>query len=221
MIRILIEVLHDELFGCLWMERSPKAEDDAVVDLNVGGTFYSTTRSTLLRFDSMLNRMFSGRFDLRKRAEDGRVFIDRDGEVFKFVLQYLRDGDLEVEDMDLNLVRRLKREAAFFCLKELENKLKAHLTAEEKRDEKQRPKKAKHFWVKLYLVGKPANVQAEWYVRRKPTDSFDLREVLQGERTLKRAVVNVCDYLSQYNFALVNHACYDRGVSLLMFRGEC
>ncbi|ELR15096.1 uncharacterized protein ACA1_215680 [Acanthamoeba castellanii str. Neff] len=60
--------------------QSPKmqasAEDDGVVDLNVGGTLYSTTRTTLLRQDSMLAAMFSGRHELKRRA-DGRIFIDR------------------------------------------------------------------------------------------------------------------------------------------------
>jgi hypothetical protein len=97
-------------------------EEDGVVDLNVGGTLYSTTRTTLLRHDSMLAAMFSGRHELKRRA-DGRVFIDRDGELFKYVLQYLRDGDLDVEDLDQVLRRRLKREAAFYCLPGLEGKL--------------------------------------------------------------------------------------------------
>jgi hypothetical protein len=98
------------------------AEDDGVVDLNVGGTLYSTTRTTLLRQDSMLAAMFSGRHELKRRA-DGRIFIDRDGELFKYVLQYLRDGDLDVEHLDQGLRKRLKREAAFYCLPGLAEKL--------------------------------------------------------------------------------------------------
>jgi hypothetical protein len=97
-------------------------EDGSVVDLNVGGALYSTTRTTLLRHDSMLAAMFSGRHELKRRA-DGRIFIDRDGELFKYVLQYLRDGDLDVEDLDQGLRKRLKREAAFYCLPVLEGKL--------------------------------------------------------------------------------------------------
>lgn len=97
-------------------------EDDGVVDLNVGGMLYSTTRTTLLRYDSMLAAMFSGRHELKRRA-DGRVFIDRDGELFKYVLQYLRDGDLDVAYLDKGLRERLKREAAFYCLPGLEKKL--------------------------------------------------------------------------------------------------
>ncbi len=97
-------------------------EDDGVVDLNVGGMLYSTTRTTLLRYDSMLAAMFSGRHELKRRA-DRRVFIDRDGELSKYVLQYLRDGDLDVAYLDKGLRERLKREAAFYCLPGLEKKL--------------------------------------------------------------------------------------------------
>jgi hypothetical protein len=93
--------------------------EDEVVDLNVGGTLYSTSRATLLRYDSMLARMFSGRHEVKRRA-DGRVFIDRDGERFRHILNYLRDGDLDVELLDEATRKGLKREAAFFCLPELE-----------------------------------------------------------------------------------------------------
>jgi hypothetical protein len=63
--------------------------DDGVVDLNVGGKHYSTTLATLCRYpDSMLAAMFSGRHELKKRAADGRVFIDRDGKAFGYVLQF-------------------------------------------------------------------------------------------------------------------------------------
>jgi hypothetical protein len=99
-----------------------REEDDSVVDLNVGGALYSTTRTTLLRHDSMLTAMFSGRHELKRRA-DGRIFIDRDGELFKYVLQYLRDGDLDVENLNQGPRKRLKREAAFYCLPGLEEKL--------------------------------------------------------------------------------------------------
>ena len=66
---------------------------EKVVTLDVGGTKYRTTLSTLTKYpDSMLGAMFSGRHDLPQQ-EDGSYFIDRDGEVFKYILMYLRDRD--------------------------------------------------------------------------------------------------------------------------------
>ena len=68
---------------------------DEKVQLNVGGVRYESSRSTLTRFeDTMLGRMF-GRCDLMLQAnpDDGSVFIDRDGERFGLILDFLRDGD--------------------------------------------------------------------------------------------------------------------------------
>jgi predicted flavoprotein YhiN len=98
--------------------------EDEIVELNVGGTHYTTTRTTLSAFpESMLAALVRDNgFDLKKRA-DGRVFIDRDGKLFKYILQFLRDRDLDVEVLRNDVVTRLKREAAFFCLDELENKI--------------------------------------------------------------------------------------------------
>ena len=54
-----------------------------VVNLNVGGYLFTTSLSTLTKYeDSMLAVMFSGRHDI-VRDESGRYFIDRDGEYFR------------------------------------------------------------------------------------------------------------------------------------------
>ncbi len=108
--------------------------EDEVVDLNVGGTLYSTSRATLVRYDSMLARMFSGRHELKRRP-DGRVFIDRDGDRFRHVLNFLRDGDLDVELLDEATRKGLKREAAFFCLPQLDALLDAKRAEEQLVDE--------------------------------------------------------------------------------------
>ncbi|CAF1263752.1 unnamed protein product [Didymodactylos carnosus] len=53
-----------------------------VIDLNVGGYHYTTSLSTLRKYeDSMLAVMFSGRYQL-VRDEEGHIFIDRDGKYF-------------------------------------------------------------------------------------------------------------------------------------------
>ncbi|KAJ1461175.1 hypothetical protein M885DRAFT_507936 [Pelagophyceae sp. CCMP2097] len=77
-------------------ERMAKVRGDAsrVVKLNVGGARFETTRGVLSRVeDSMLGRMF-GRCDAMLRpAQDGSIFIDRDGAVFHEILDFLRDAD--------------------------------------------------------------------------------------------------------------------------------
>eukprot|EP01133_Synstelium_polycarpum_P010215 gene10215-11901_t len=67
-------------------------EDAELVLLNVGGYKYTTTKQTLRSYaDSYLGVMFSGRFPLQKDKK-GRVFIDRDGDLFKYILSFLRSG---------------------------------------------------------------------------------------------------------------------------------
>jgi len=61
-----------------------------VVDLNVGGQKFSTLRSTLTKYSgSMLDAMFSGRHPMTKDKK-GNYFIDRNPDIFRLVLEYLR-----------------------------------------------------------------------------------------------------------------------------------
>lgn len=56
-----------------------------VINLNVGGYLYTTSLSTLTKYeDSMLAVMFSGRHEI-VRDENGRYFIDRDGKHFRWL----------------------------------------------------------------------------------------------------------------------------------------
>jgi hypothetical protein len=66
--------------------------------LDIGGTHKVTTsRATLCTYkDSTLGAMFSGRHQLS--IHNGRVFLDRDGETFCLVLQYLRNGKVPLFD---------------------------------------------------------------------------------------------------------------------------
>ena len=99
---------------------------EKIVTLNVGGSWYTTTLSTLTKYpDSMLGAMFSGRHALVQQ-EDGSYFIDRDGEVFSHVLSYLRDSNIVLTIIPIlpNELRiRLRYEAGFYQLQELETTL--------------------------------------------------------------------------------------------------
>lgn len=60
----------------------------------MGGHFFTTRIATLVSDnDSMLSSMFSGRFKLEV-DDKGRYFIDRDGQYFGHILNYLRDPSL-------------------------------------------------------------------------------------------------------------------------------
>ena len=89
---------------------------DEVLTLNVGGAMYTTTRHTLTKYpDSMLGAMFNGKFAAPAATCDqqGNFFIDRDGHMFRHVLNFMRSGRLCLphgfKDFDL-----LEAEADFF-----------------------------------------------------------------------------------------------------------
>jgi len=97
------------------------------VKLNVGGVPYETTQNTLTRYQgSMLKSMFSGRHT-SKLDENGRYFIDRDGDLFKYILKFLRDGNINLDDVSNDTKKNLMDEAKFYCLDELINILEQYI----------------------------------------------------------------------------------------------
>ena len=69
-----------------------------IVELNVGGVHYTTTLETLTQEKaSLLHEMFSNKESLTKDAK-GRYFIDRDGVLFRYILDYLRDKSLNLPE---------------------------------------------------------------------------------------------------------------------------
>ncbi|XP_070818397.1 BTB/POZ domain-containing protein KCTD12b [Chaetodon trifascialis] len=91
-----------------------------IIELNVGGQVYITRYSTLTSVpDSLLGEMFS-RKSAKGLARDtkGRFFVDRDGFLFRYILDYMRDQQLVLPD-HFPERGRLQREAEFFNLPEL------------------------------------------------------------------------------------------------------
>ena len=79
------------------------------VKLNVGGHHFTTSLQTLTKDpNSRLAAMFSGEHD-----ENSTIFLDRDGKHFRFILNYLRNGELVLPD-DAKFVKELETEAQFY-----------------------------------------------------------------------------------------------------------
>ena len=98
----------------------------SVINLNVGGQIYTTSLATLTKYsESMLGAMFSGRFAAQKDS-NGNYFIDRDGALFRYVLDFLRNGELQVPENSHEFGSLLK-EAEFFQIPALTDAVKQQM----------------------------------------------------------------------------------------------
>lgn len=91
---------------------------DEIITLNVGGHLHTTSLTTLTKYpDSMLGAMFSGRMTSAKDHQ-GNYVIDRDGTLFRFVLNFLRTSTLSLPE-DFQELESLAKEAEFYQINEL------------------------------------------------------------------------------------------------------
>lgn len=96
-----------------------------IIHLNVGGKRYTTSVETLtLCRDSMLGAMFHGGIGVRK-DEDDCYFIDRDGKLFRHILNFLRTKTLHVSSIEV--LQAIKEEAEYYCLQDLVDYVTAQL----------------------------------------------------------------------------------------------
>eukprot|EP00928_Gymnodinium_smaydae_P053507 TRINITY_DN37484_c0_g1_i1.p1 TRINITY_DN37484_c0_g1~~TRINITY_DN37484_c0_g1_i1.p1 ORF type:complete len:640 (+),score=125.43 TRINITY_DN37484_c0_g1_i1:58-1920(+) len=93
---------------------APQLAAETTVDLNVGGTIFETARSTIVQQQgSMLEATLSGRHQVA-RDRSGRVFINRDPEYFRTILNFLRNPQTPPMPRDSAESEALTREADFY-----------------------------------------------------------------------------------------------------------
>ncbi|KAM6978050.1 BTB/POZ domain-containing protein KCTD16a isoform 2-T2 [Aplochiton taeniatus] len=165
-----------------------------VIELNVGGQVYYTRHVTLTSVpDSLLGKLFTakkGSSNDLVRDLRGRYFIDRDGFLFRYVLDYLRDKQVVLPD-HFPEKGRLKREAEYFQLPELAK----HLSSSE----------SKQFPDDLYCsdyddvsLGSDQRLYSSYSLDRRPPDRYTTRFYLKFKH-LERAF----DMLSECGFHIV------------------
>lgn len=128
-------------------------EIPSVVRLNVGGTIFVTTMTTLTQRDteSMLGVMFSGRHRLHMDAKKGAVFIDRDGTHFRHILNWLRDG--VIPSLEMSTYQELLREAEYYQLMGLIENITPLLCKKEE-DDNTKPEMSRRDVIKCLQFGK-------------------------------------------------------------------
>eukprot|EP01114_Cavostelium_apophysatum_P019526 TRINITY_DN631_c0_g1_i2.p1 TRINITY_DN631_c0_g1~~TRINITY_DN631_c0_g1_i2.p1 ORF type:complete len:210 (+),score=46.84 TRINITY_DN631_c0_g1_i2:63-692(+) len=107
------------------------AGEEEIVSLNVGGQLFETSKATLLKGgETMLSKLLSGQFKARLDGSN-RIFVDRDGTHFRYILNYLRSGKF-VPPNDPASIQELLVEADYYQVKELSNHIERHLQREKK-----------------------------------------------------------------------------------------
>ncbi|KAL2076692.1 hypothetical protein ACEWY4_027712 [Coilia grayii] len=97
---------------------------NAPVHIDVGGHMYTSSLATLTKYpDSRISRLFNGTEPIVLDSLKQHYFIDRDGEIFRYILSFLRTCKLLLPD-DFKDFHLLYEEARYYQLspmiKELE-----------------------------------------------------------------------------------------------------
>lgn len=91
-----------------------------IIQLNVGGTRFCTSRQTLMWIpDSFFSSLLSGRISTQ-RDETGAIFIDRDPTAFAPILNFLRTKELDLRGVNISILRH---EAEFYGITPLVRRL--------------------------------------------------------------------------------------------------
>ncbi|XP_065372191.1 BTB/POZ domain-containing protein KCTD3 [Calliphora vicina] len=96
------------------------AHSGDLVNLNVGGQRFSTSRQTLTWIpDTFFTALLSGRISSLK-DETGAIFIDRDPSLFSIILNYLRTKEIDIKNCE---IRALRHESEYYGLTPLVKRL--------------------------------------------------------------------------------------------------
>ncbi|XP_043543563.1 BTB/POZ domain-containing protein KCTD1 isoform X1 [Chiloscyllium plagiosum] len=91
-------------------------KSNAPVHIDVGGHMYTSSLATLTKFsDSRIGRLFDGTEPIVLDSLKQHYFIDRDGQMFRYILNFLRTSKLLIPD-DFKDYSLLFEEAKYFQL---------------------------------------------------------------------------------------------------------
>ncbi|KAI3368716.1 hypothetical protein L3Q82_025411 [Scortum barcoo] len=104
---------------------------NAPVHIDVGGHMYTSSLATLTKYpESRIGRLFDGTEPIVLDSLKQHYFIDRDGPMFRYILNFLRTSKLLIPD-DFKEYSLLYEEATFFQLAPLQAELERWRTERE------------------------------------------------------------------------------------------
>ncbi|XP_067454083.1 uncharacterized protein [Thunnus thynnus] len=105
---------------------------NAPVHIDVGGHMYTSSLATLTKYpESRIGRLFDGTEPIVLDSLKQHYFIDRDGPMFRYILNFLRTSKLLIPD-DFKEYSLLYEEASFFQLAPLQAELERWRTERER-----------------------------------------------------------------------------------------
>ncbi|KAL3859929.1 hypothetical protein ACJMK2_010111 [Sinanodonta woodiana] len=108
----------------------------APVHIDVGGVIYTSSLDTLTKFpESRLARMFNGSIPIVLDSLKQHYFIDRDGKLFRYILNYLRSSRLIMPD-NFDEIEQLYDEARYYDLKHMIQEIEIILKSKNIKQEK-------------------------------------------------------------------------------------
>lgn len=87
----------------------------SIIKLNVGGVKFTTLKMTLDKHESFLSSLVSDRHNVIK-DEEGYIFIDRNGEIFKYIMKWLRGYEIPFHKMENTELFNLYTDCKYYCI---------------------------------------------------------------------------------------------------------
>jgi hypothetical protein len=150
---------------------------NGIIKLNIGGCKYETTKETLCcKGENYFSALLGGRIPTT-HDENGYIFIDRDGQYFQPLLEWLRTGDLSIPPgMSVNSVLR---EADYYCLPLKPNNMTCFDREKSLQRERERAKILQNNWVTTKNDGRGSESEESPLSPMSATNSSHIIDVFE------------------------------------------
>jgi len=143
--------------------RSATQPSSKIINLNVGGTVFATSRETLAAAgDSFFSSLISEHFK-QQRDQNNNLFIDRDPKLFASVLNFLRSQCtyLSVDKCNRAKLQSLLAEAEFYAVVPLMEEVQRQLDELDEEDKKREAERSRKKIHKAFAPSRPSRQSSQ------------------------------------------------------------